>query len=101
LRKLGEALGVRLFEVQGKRLVPTDAAYALLPTAREVFASFERCEQALAGLRVARGTHGLVSESSRANEAPLVFTLDDVGWPPLLAAALAVLAGAFLWARRP
>ena len=51
LRKLSESLGVRLFELEGKRLVPTDAARVLLHTAREVFAAFERCEPVLAGLR--------------------------------------------------
>jgi Bacterial regulatory helix-turn-helix protein, lysR family len=51
LRKLSEALGVRLFALQGKRLVPTDAALVLLQTAREVFAALDRCEPALAGLR--------------------------------------------------
>jgi DNA-binding transcriptional LysR family regulator len=53
LRKLSESLGVRLFEHEGKRLVPTDAALVLLHTAREVFAAFERCEPVLAGLRPA------------------------------------------------
>lgn len=56
LRKLGEALGVRLFERQGKRLVPTDAARALLPTVHEVFAAFERCEQSLSGVRTQAGS---------------------------------------------
>ena len=51
LRKLGEALGVRLFEMQGKRLVPTAAARALLPAAQEVFAALECCERSLADLR--------------------------------------------------
>ena len=51
LRKLSEALGVRLFEIQGKRLVPTDAALALLQGASEVFAAFERCELVLAAMR--------------------------------------------------
>lgn len=51
LRKLSEALEVRLFEKQGKRLVPTDAARVLLQAAREVFAAFTHCEQVLAGLR--------------------------------------------------
>lgn len=51
LRKLSEALGVRLFELRGKRLVPTDAALVLLHAAHEVFASFTRCDQVLAGLR--------------------------------------------------
>ena len=51
LRKLGEALGVRLFERDGKRLVPTEAAWDLLDTTREVMAAFERCEQHLAAYR--------------------------------------------------
>jgi DNA-binding transcriptional ArsR family regulator len=50
LRKLGEALGVRLFDIEGKRLVPTDAAQVLLQTTQEVFAALGRCERALAGL---------------------------------------------------
>lgn len=53
LRKLSQALGVRLFEIQGKQLVPTDAALVLLQTAREVLSSFERCEQVLAAMRAA------------------------------------------------
>jgi DNA-binding transcriptional LysR family regulator len=51
LRKLNEALGVRLFEMQGKRLVPTDAARVLLLTTQEIFAALERCEGGLATLR--------------------------------------------------
>lgn len=49
LRKLSEALGVRLFDLRGKHLVPTEAAQVLLSTAREVFDSLERCELALRG----------------------------------------------------
>lgn len=51
LRKLGEALGVRLFTMQGKQLVPTDAAQSLLTAAHEVFAALERCERELVDLR--------------------------------------------------
>lgn len=51
LRKLGEALGVRLFVLRGKHLVPTEAALALLTTANEVFDALERCERVLATLR--------------------------------------------------
>ena len=51
LRKLSEALGVRLFELRGKRLVPTDAALVLLQGAHEVFDAFARCEHLLAQLR--------------------------------------------------
>ena len=51
LRKLGEALGVRLFERDGKRLVPTEAAWDLLDTTREVMAAFDRCEHLMAAHR--------------------------------------------------
>jgi DNA-binding transcriptional ArsR family regulator len=51
LRKLGEALGVRLFTMQGKQLVPTDGAQSLLTAAHEIFAALERCEHDLAKLR--------------------------------------------------
>jgi DNA-binding transcriptional LysR family regulator len=56
LRKLSEALEVRLFELRGGRLMPTEAARALLGAAHEVFAAFERCECALSDLR--RGREG-------------------------------------------
>lgn len=52
LRKLSDALGVRLFEQQGKRLLPTDAALLLLQSTQEVFASLAVCEQRLAALRM-------------------------------------------------
>ena len=51
LRKLGEVLGVRLFVLEGKRLVPTATARALLPVVHEVFAAFEGCERVLDGVR--------------------------------------------------
>jgi DNA-binding transcriptional LysR family regulator len=51
LRKLGQALGVPLFRMQGKHLVPTDAATVLRQASHEVFAAFERCERGLAGCR--------------------------------------------------
>lgn len=54
LRKLSEALGVRLFVLHGKRLVPTEAAQVLLAGARDAFAALERCEHRLQGLRVPR-----------------------------------------------
>jgi DNA-binding transcriptional LysR family regulator len=47
LRKLSEALGVRLFEMHGKRMVPTEAARVLAHAARDVFAALERCERML------------------------------------------------------
>lgn len=51
LRKLSEAVGVRLFEQRGKRLVPTAAAQVLLDGARDAFAALARCEQALDAIR--------------------------------------------------
>jgi DNA-binding transcriptional LysR family regulator len=66
LRKLGDSLGVRLFELQGKRLVPTAAALALLQTAHEVSASLARCEQALGAYR---DDGASLSGSARADRA--------------------------------
>jgi DNA-binding transcriptional LysR family regulator len=51
LRKLGEQLGVRLFETHGRRRVPTEAARTLALAAQEVTAAFERCERQLGDLR--------------------------------------------------
>lgn len=51
LRKLSEALGVRLFLLHGKQRVPTHAALALLQAAQETFAALDRCEVVLADLR--------------------------------------------------
>ena len=48
LRKLSDALGVRLFETRGKRLVPTDAALTVVRAAHEVSGALERCEAELA-----------------------------------------------------
>jgi DNA-binding transcriptional LysR family regulator len=66
LRKLSEALGVRLFAMQGKHLVPTDAALALLGAAHEVFAALERCERVLVDLRRSSGTDACSSDSPQA-----------------------------------
>ena len=51
LRKLADALGVRLFETRGKRLVPTEAALALLQATHEVSAALARCEHAIGAFR--------------------------------------------------
>lgn len=51
LRKLADALGVRLFETRGKRLVPTAAALALLQATHEVSAALARCERTLGAYR--------------------------------------------------
>lgn len=52
LRKLNDSLGVRLFEVQGKRLVPTEAAWVLKQATEQVFAALERCEGDLMDLQI-------------------------------------------------
>lgn len=51
LRKLSEALDLQLFELRGKRLVPTSAALVLLQGAHEVFDAIARCDQLLSDLR--------------------------------------------------
>jgi len=61
LKKLGDALGVRLFELRGKRLVPTPAALALLEATAEVSAVLARCEQALDAYR----EDGLATRTAR------------------------------------
>jgi DNA-binding transcriptional LysR family regulator len=55
LRKLAEALDVRLFEMRGKRLVPTAAALALLEATHEVSAALARCEDTIGAYRRAPG----------------------------------------------
>ena len=42
---------MRLFELHGKRLVPTAAALALLQATHEVSAALARCEQTLGAYR--------------------------------------------------
>ena len=51
LKKLADSLGVRLFELRGKRLVPTGAALALLQATDEVSLALARCEDALGAYR--------------------------------------------------
>ena len=53
LRKLGDTLDVALFELHGKRLMPTAAAWALLQGTLEAFAALDRCERRLSLLRQA------------------------------------------------
>ena len=69
LRKLGDALGVRLFDMRGKRMVPTGAALTVLQAACEVSGALERCEEALALQRSA--TPDLAAnERHPASDAP-------------------------------
>ena len=70
LRKLSDALGVRLFDLRGKRLVPTAAACTVLQAAREVAEALERCEAALSPLRAeapGRTGDGVVTDIARAS----------------------------------
>lgn len=71
LRKLSEALSVRLFDMQGRCLVPTDAAWALLEAAQQVFADLERCERVLAELRGLPGSNAGDGGPSRARPGRL------------------------------
>ena len=61
LRKLGDALGVQLFSLEGKRLVPTEAALALLEATHEVSAALARCEETLGAYREHGSTRRRVS----------------------------------------
>src|SRR4051812_13838188 len=70
LRKLGDALGVRLFELRGKRLVPTAAAIALLEATDQVSAVLARCEQTL-------GTYREDGSPARAGSMPRAPDLSD------------------------
>jgi len=76
LRKLSDALGVRLFDTQGKRLVPTNAALTVLRAANEVSRALERCEEALAIHRggpeeAARDRSAHSTNRARWSDAPL------------------------------
>ena len=69
LRKLAEASGVRLFDLRGRRLVPTAAALVLLDAACEVTRTLARCEEALQGLRAPRlgtGEHAALHRAQAA-----------------------------------
>ncbi len=72
LRKLSEALGVRLFALQGKRMVPTEAALPLLQAARDVHAAFARCEADLAVLRAQLAQGAEPGEPAGASFSPRV-----------------------------
>ena len=67
LRKLGEAVGVPLFSMQGKHLAPTDAALVLLQTSHEIFAALERCELALAHCRRDGRTSSMSTDTDTAS----------------------------------
>jgi len=72
LKKLGDALGVRLFVLQGKRLVPTAAALALLAATDEVSAVLARCEQTLGSYREdGTGPHATLPAATGERELAL------------------------------
>jgi len=72
LKKLGDALGVRLFVLQGKRLVPTAAALALLAATDEVSAVLARCEQTLDSYREdGTGPHATLQAATGERELAL------------------------------
>ncbi len=55
VKKLGESVGLPLFEQIGKRVYPTEAGRRLQATCREVFDAFARLEESLGELRGLRG----------------------------------------------
>lgn len=55
LRKLSDALDVPLFEMNGKRLEPTDAARVLMETVQQMYETIERGERQLSQLRAKQG----------------------------------------------
>ena len=73
LRKLGETLGVRLFELEGKQLLPTAAAWALVAAVEETFGALARCERVLAPLRMAPA-RGRREGAENAGTMPLLST---------------------------
>jgi len=48
---VGALIALPLFDLRGRRLVPTEAALALQRTSHEIFAALERCERALTDCR--------------------------------------------------
>ncbi len=71
VRKLGDALGVRLFELQGKQLVPTPAARALMNSLDDVFDALTRCDQAVATVRADRDARPIRNHNAALwNSAP-------------------------------
>ena len=83
LRKLSDALGVRLFDTQGKRLVPTNAALTVLRAANEVSGALERCEEALAfhrdGPEATRDRVAHSTNRARWSDAPLPDVIPHYG----------------------
>src|SRR4029079_16241348 len=72
LKKLGDALGVRLFVLQGKRLVPTAAALSLLYATAEVSAVLARCEETRGSYREdGSRPHALASTVASGREISL------------------------------
>ncbi len=55
VRKLSDAMGLPLFEPQGRRMVPTPAARVLQRVAQDVFDALARADEALSPLRQAHG----------------------------------------------
>lgn len=56
LRKLSDALGVKLFEMRNKRLEPTDAARVLMEMVQQMYTTIEHGERQLLQLRAQQGS---------------------------------------------
>lgn len=83
VRKLSDSVGVPLFEPQGRRMVPTEAARVLHRMAHEVFGALARAEEALGPLRADPGerVHLSVAVATHASFAAAVLARFASQWP--------------------
>ena len=68
LRKLADTLGMQLFTLEGRRMVPTAAARLLLQATQQVFEALAECEQQVGQLH--RSQHTREHGSSAACAPP-------------------------------
>jgi DNA-binding transcriptional LysR family regulator len=71
IQKLSEALGVRLFELRGKQVVPTPAGLVLHALVSEMFEAIERTESALQAFRPSRSTSARDDQCGTRSSAPM------------------------------
>ncbi len=83
VRKLSDAMGLPLFEPQGRRMVPTPAAHVLQRVAQDVFDALARADQALTPLRQAGGARQRLSVAvgTHAAFAAAVLARFASAWP--------------------
>ncbi len=83
VRKLSDAMGLPLFEPQGRRMVPTPAAHVLRRVAQDVFDALARADAALTPLRQAGGARQRLSVAvgTHAAFAAAVLAPFACAWP--------------------